>query len=94
MKRINGNLRVSTLDWLSLVLVIVGAINWGLVGLGMWLGAGMNWNLVTLIFGSVPALEALVYVVVGLAGLYELYFAYQLYAAREVRTKKTTKRTT
>lgn len=94
MKHTNGNIRVSTLDWLSLVLVIVGALNWGLVGLGMWAGAGMSWNLVDIIFGSIPALEALVYVLVGLAGLYELYFAYQLYSAREPRSRETRERAT
>jgi uncharacterized membrane protein YuzA (DUF378 family) len=78
-----GRLRVSAVDWASLVLVIVGAINWGLVGIGMFLDA--NWNVVNLIFGSVPTLEALIYVLVGLAGLYELYFAYQLYSARTMR---------
>ncbi|GAB7095382.1 hypothetical protein JCM30237_25350 [Halolamina litorea] len=70
------------LDWVSLTLVIVGAINWGLVGLGGFVDA--NWNLVNLIFGSIPTLESIVYVLVGLAGLYELYFAYQLYDARTV----------
>lgn len=88
MKQLNGNIRVSTLDWLSLVLVIVGAINWGLVGIGMWAGAGMSWNLVAILFGSIPILEAFVYVVVGLAGLYELYFAYQLYGARDRHSKQ------
>ena len=75
-----GRIRTNWLDWLSLALVIVGALNWGLVGVGNFLGA--NWNLVTLIFGSVPALESLIYVVVGLAAIYELYFAYQLFGAR------------
>ena len=80
--RTDGRIRTSYLDWASLVLVIVGALNWGLVGIGGFLGA--NWNLVTMIFGSIPALESLVYLVVGLAGLYELYFAYRLYSARSM----------
>ncbi|WP_101294477.1 DUF378 domain-containing protein [Halegenticoccus soli] len=87
-----GRIRATFLDWISLALVIVGAINWGLVGLGEF--AGSNWNLVNLVFGSVPAIEAAVYVVVGLAGLYELYFAYQLYGARtgaEMPERKPTK---
>jgi len=78
--RTEGRVRVNALDWVSLVLVIVGALNWGLVGIGEFIDA--NWNLVNLIFGSIPTLEALIYLVVGLAGLYELYFAYQLYSAR------------
>lgn len=75
-----GSIRTSYLDWASLVLVVVGALNWGLVGLGSLVDA--NWNVVNLIVGGFPTVEALVYVVVGLAGLYELYFAYQLYGAR------------
>lgn len=78
----DGAVRASMIDWVSLALVIVGALNWGLVGIGSLIDA--NWNLVTLLFGTVPLLESLVYVLVGLAGLYELYFAYQLYDARTV----------
>ncbi|MBW8308029.1 MAG: DUF378 domain-containing protein [Candidatus Paracaedibacteraceae bacterium] len=48
------------------VLVIVGAINWGLVGL-------FDVNLVNLIFNSYPLLEKSVYSLVGIAGLYILY---------------------
>ena len=76
----DGTVRANYLDWTSLVLVIIGAINWGLVGIGQFLDA--NWNLVNLVFGSLPTLEAVIYLLIGLAGLYELYFAYQLYDAR------------
>ena len=48
------------------VLVIVGALNWGLVGL-------FQFNLVSAIFGTVSWLERLVYVVVGLSGLAMLF---------------------
>ena len=51
----------------SFILLAIGGLNWGLVGLGMWFGG--NWNLVSLIFGSIPWLEALVYVLVGIATL-------------------------
>lgn len=90
-----GRIRVSALDWISMLLVIVGALNWGLVGLGTFLSGPIaleSWNLVNLLLGWSPLLEALVYLLVGLAGLYELYFAYQLYAAREARAE--TARTT
>lgn len=83
-----GRVRVNPIDWLSLALVIVGALNWGLVGAGEFVDT--NLNLVNLLFGSVPALEALVYVLVGLAGLWELYFAYQLYSARRPRGRTRT----
>lgn len=53
-------------------LVIVGALNWLLVGLGYFLG-GEGWNLVAMLFGSVPLLENLVYVLVGLSGVWLLW---------------------
>lgn len=55
---------------LAWILVIVGALNWGLVGVGMYIG--MNLNLVNLIFGSMPALEYLVYILVGVAAVLRL----------------------
>jgi len=73
---------VNYLDWASLVLVTVGALNWGLVGLGqLTTGLGNNYNLVNLLLGGVMGgqLEALVYLLVGLSGLYQIYFGYELY---------------
>lgn len=52
------------------LLVIVGALNWGLVGLGSLMGS--DWNLVNLILGSMPFIESLVYVLVGVSGVYLL----------------------
>lgn len=42
---------------------------------------GATWNVVTLLFGGIPAVEAVLYLLVGFAGLYELSFAYQFSAA-------------
>jgi uncharacterized membrane protein YuzA (DUF378 family) len=73
---------VNYLDWASLVLIIVGAVNWGLVGLGQISGAGRNaYNVVNLLLGGVMGgqIEAVVYLLVGLSGLYQVYFGYQLY---------------
>ncbi|HPS21658.1 MAG TPA: DUF378 domain-containing protein [Candidatus Paceibacterota bacterium] len=53
------------------VLVLIGALNWGLVGVGMFLGK--NWNLVNAILGSMPKLEAIVYVLVGVAALLMIF---------------------
>jgi len=61
----------NTLDWVAVVLSVVGALNWGLVGIGYLLGA--NLNLVNLILGSIPVLENIVYLLVGLSGLYLVY---------------------
>lgn len=57
----------------SMILVVVGAVNWGLVGAAMLLGNGANWNVVNLLLGQWPVVEAVVYVLVGLAGLYSVY---------------------
>lgn len=51
----------------ALVLVVVGAVNWGLVGL-------FDLDLVAALFGVGSTLSRILYVVVGLAGLYSLIF--------------------
>jgi uncharacterized membrane protein YuzA (DUF378 family) len=55
--------------WIMILLVVVGALNWGLVGLGGLIG-NPNLNVVHLILGGLPAVvENIVYLLVGLAGL-------------------------
>jgi uncharacterized membrane protein YuzA (DUF378 family) len=61
----------NALEWIVLVLVLVGALNWGLVGIGNF--AGGNWDLVNLILGAVAWLRDAVYIVVGLAAAYMIY---------------------
>lgn len=70
---------MNQLELASYVLVIVGALNWGLEGLGSL--ADMNLNLVDLLATAVGAdvLASGVYLLVGLAGLYQVYFGYQIY---------------
>ena len=52
------------------ILLVVGGLNWLLVGLGGFMGA--NWNIVAMILGSWPQVEWLVYVLVGLSAVYEV----------------------
>ena len=47
---------------ISLVLTIIGAINWGLIGL-------FNFNLVDSLFGVDSSLSMLIYILVGIAGI-------------------------
>ncbi|MBI5457120.1 DUF378 domain-containing protein [Candidatus Kaiserbacteria bacterium] len=61
---------MKNLHTVSWILVIVGALNWGLVGIGGFLGG--NWNVVGAVLGSWPQVEWLVYVLVGLAAVYEV----------------------
>lgn len=52
-------------------LLIVGGINWGILGVGMLMGS--DWNVVHMILGSIPTLEAIVYVLVGVAGVMRIF---------------------
>lgn len=61
-------MEMNTLDWVAFILVVIGGLNWGLVGL-------LELDLVALIFGSIPILMKLVYILVGLSALYMIYGA-------------------
>ena len=61
---------MKALHMVAWILVIIGGLNWGLVGLGAF--AGSNWNVVNLILGSWPTVEWIVYVLVGLSAVWEL----------------------
>ena len=50
-------------DYTVLTLVIIGAINWGLIGF-------FKFNLVDTIFGSMSVISRIIYVLVGISGLW------------------------
>ncbi len=56
----------TALEWTVFALIVVGGLNWGLVGL-------FGLDVIQAIFGSVPMLVKAIYVLVGLAALYKLY---------------------
>lgn len=58
---------MKTLDYIVLVLTIIGTINWGLVGL-------LNFDLVRVLFGDMTLLSRIIYVIIGISGLYSLSF--------------------
>ena len=51
------------IDKIALALMVIGAINWGLIGL-------FKFNLVELLFGDMTVLSRIVYSLVGVAGLW------------------------
>jgi uncharacterized protein len=57
--------KLSTLDWIALVLVIVGALNWGLIGI-------FAFDLVAAIFGTMSVFTRIIYTLVGAAAIYIL----------------------
>ncbi|SMC24405.1 hypothetical protein SAMN02745134_02152 [Clostridium acidisoli DSM 12555] len=56
-----------SLDIISLVLVVIGAINWGLIGF-------FQFDLVASIFGNMSTFTRIIYALVGIAGLYAISF--------------------
>ena len=54
------------------VLLIIGGINWGLVGISLLVGGG-NWNVVNLLLGGWPVVEGIVYVLVGIAAVMKIF---------------------
>ena len=65
--------KMDAMGWVVFVLLVVGALNWGILGLTALMGTGTN--VVNLIVGNIAngLIENLVYVLVGLAGLWKLY---------------------
>ena len=53
-----------SLDVAALALLVIGGLNWGLVG-------AANFDLVAALFGEMSALSRIIYVLVGLAALYQ-----------------------
>lgn len=51
------------IDKIALVLIIIGAINWGLIGI-------FNFNLVSTLFGDMSIISRIVYILVGISGLW------------------------
>ncbi|WP_131783325.1 DUF378 domain-containing protein [Legionella gresilensis] len=64
MKILNG------LDIVALIILIIGGINWGLVGIA-------GFDLVAFLFGPMSVLSRIVYSLVGLSALYTLYLLFK-----------------
>ena len=54
---------MKVIDKIALVLIIIGAINWGLIGL-------FGFDLVATIFGEMSVISKIIYGLVGLSGLW------------------------
>ncbi len=51
------------IDTIALILIIIGALNWGLIGI-------FEFNLVEAIFGAMTWLSRIIYILVGISGLW------------------------
>ena len=56
---------MKVIDTIALVLIIIGAINCGLVGI-------FNFNLVDAIFGAMSVISRIIYILVGISGLWAI----------------------
>nr|WP_330371641.1 DUF378 domain-containing protein [Marvinbryantia formatexigens] len=65
------------LDYTALVIAVIGAVNWGLIGI-------FRLDLVKWIFGDMTWISRLIYVLVGLSGLYLLSFFGRVGSSDEV----------
>ena len=63
--------KLSALDWIALILLVIGGLNWLLVGL-------FGFDLVAAIFGSMSVVARIIYVIVGLCALYLLIISGKL----------------
>ena len=55
--------RLNTWDWVALVLLVIGGLNWGLVGL-------FSFDLVAALFGELSILSRIVYILVGISAIF------------------------
>ena len=58
--------KLNTLDWLALILIVVGGLNWLLVG-------AFNFDLVATIFGPMAIITRIVYILVGASAIYSIF---------------------
>ena len=61
--KIGGMVIMKIIDTIALILIIIGAINWGLIGF-------FNFNLVDTIFGAMSIISRIIYALVGISGLW------------------------
>lgn len=59
--------KLNVLDWIALILLVIGGLNWGLVGV-------FKFDLVKAIFGDMTIVSRIIYIVVGIAALYTIFF--------------------
>ena len=63
-----GSHRMAAAEWIPMLLLIIGGLNWALVGL-------FDFNLVAYLFGEMTSSARIVYVLVGICALYSIYLS-------------------
>ena len=63
--------KLSGLNWIAIILLIIGGLNWGLVGL-------FDFDLLAILFGENMAFTRVLYALIGLAGVYAIFILNKL----------------
>lgn len=58
---------MKVLDYIALVIIIIGTLNWGLIGF-------FGFDLVRVLFGDMSMFSRVIYAVVGIAGIYAISY--------------------
>jgi uncharacterized protein len=67
MQRTNeSNWTLSPMDWVFLVLMIIGGLNWGLIGL-------FNFDLIATVFGGMTFISRIIYTIVGFSAIWSIF---------------------
>lgn len=70
-----SNSVMSAVDYIAMALLIIGGLNWGMVGL-------FNIDVVSTIFGAESALSRVIFVLVGIAALYSIYLSAKMASSK------------
>lgn len=63
--------KLSAVEWVAVILLIVGGLNWGLIGL-------FNLDVVAAVFGDMATITRIIYVLVGISAVYVLLISGKL----------------
>ncbi len=74
-------LKLNKAGWMALIVLMVGGLNWGLIGL-------FDFNLVAAMFGDMTRLSRIIYSLVGLATLYTIFEGLLTYRIKWSKTHK------
>ena len=58
--------KMSGIDWIAIILLLIGGLNWGLIGI-------FTWDLVATIFGAMTTISRVVYTIVGISAIWSIY---------------------
>jgi len=61
---------MSVIDWIALILLVIGGLNWGLVGL-------FRFDLIAALFGYMSWFSRIIYILVGISAIYLIITAFK-----------------